>query len=140
MRTVYSAPSPTARAEVELSILYRPTHTVVRLRGDLDIATAPPLRGQLLGVPSPGVRLLILDLSGVSFCDAAGLALLINRRRRATLLGIPFRLIPSPQVTRLLRITGLAPSLASYPATRAASHRTSARSRQDVIDDERRFC
>jgi anti-anti-sigma factor len=59
-------------------------------------------------VLSPGVRLLIIDLSGVSFCDVAGLAVLIGTQRRATARGIAVRLAaPHPQVAKLLRITGL---------------------------------
>jgi anti-anti-sigma factor len=115
MRTVYTAPGRTTCAEVEVSILQRPTYTVVRLRGDIDIATAPAVRARLLGVPRFGVRLLILDLSEVSFCDAAGLGVLISIKRRATLLGITLRLTdPSFQVAKLLRINGLDRSLAIY--------------------------
>jgi anti-anti-sigma factor len=115
MRTVYTAPGRTACAEVEVSILQRLTYTVVRLRGDIDIATAPAVRVRLLGVPRFGVRLLILDLSEVSFCDAAGLGVLISTKRRATLLGITLRLTnPSLQVAKLLRINGLDRSLAIY--------------------------
>ena len=54
------------------------------------------------------MRLLIIDLSGVSFCDVAGLAVLIGTQRRAIARGIVVRLAaPRPQVLKLLRITGL---------------------------------
>jgi anti-anti-sigma factor len=54
------------------------------------------------------VQLLIIDLSGMSFCDVAGLAVLIGTQRRATARGIVVRLAaPRPQVLKLLRITGL---------------------------------
>jgi anti-anti-sigma factor len=44
----------------------------------------------------------------VSFCDVAGLAVLIGTQRRATARGIIVRLAaPRPQVAKLLRITGL---------------------------------
>lgn len=57
---------------------------------------------------STGVRLLIIDLAGVSFCDVSGLAVLIGTQRRATARGITVRLAaPRPQVAKLLRITGL---------------------------------
>jgi hypothetical protein len=35
------------RTGVGLSILHRPTHTIVRLGGDIDIGTAPALRDRL---------------------------------------------------------------------------------------------
>jgi anti-anti-sigma factor len=95
-------------AQTSLSVLSRPACTIARLEGELDIATVPELRERLLGVLSPGVRLLIIDLSGVSFCDVAGLAVLIGTQRRATECGIVVRLAaPRPQVVKLLRITGL---------------------------------
>jgi anti-anti-sigma factor len=95
-------------AEAGLSVLSRAAFTIARLEGDLDIATAPALRERLLGVLGPGVRLLIIDLSGVSFCDAAGLAVLIGAQRRTIARGIVVRLAaPRPQLAKLLRITGL---------------------------------
>ena len=54
----------------------------------------------------PGMRLLVIDLSGVSFCDVSALAVLVATQRRAGRLGITVRLsAPRPQVTRLLRVT-----------------------------------
>jgi len=96
------------QAEMSLSVLSRPAVTIARLEGELDIATTPALRERLLSVFSPGVRLLIIDLSGVSFGDVSALAVLVATQRRARRLGITVRLAaPRPQVSRLLRITGL---------------------------------
>jgi anti-anti-sigma factor len=93
---------------VGLSVLRRPTHTIARLRGDLDVATAPALRERLAALLRPDMRLLILDLSEVGFCDAAGLAVLIGTQRRATPLDIALRLAaPRPQVAKVLHATGL---------------------------------
>lgn len=100
-------PAP-VQAEASLSVFSRPAFTIVRLAGDLDIATTRAVREQLLTAFSPGIRLLIVDLSGVSFCDASVLAALIGTQRRARELGIIVRLAaPRPQVAKLLRITGL---------------------------------
>jgi anti-sigma B factor antagonist len=96
------------QADAKLSVFSRPAFTIVRLAGDLDVATTPALRERLLTAFSPGIRLLIIDLSGVSFCDVSALAALIGMQRRARGLGITVRLAaPRPQVARLLRITGL---------------------------------
>jgi anti-anti-sigma factor len=95
-------------AEASLSVLSQPSFTIARLQGELDIATVPPLRERLLGVFSSGMRLLIIDLSGVSFCDVTALAALISTQHRARERGITFRLAaPRPQMAKLLRITGL---------------------------------
>jgi anti-sigma B factor antagonist len=89
---------------------------VVRLRAALDVAGAPALRERLIGLLHPGMRLLVLDLSRVPSCDAAGLAVLVGTQRRARLLGIVVRLAaPSLPVATLLRLTGLERNLTICP-------------------------
>ncbi|HEU5158809.1 MAG TPA: STAS domain-containing protein [Streptosporangiaceae bacterium] len=98
--------------EVGLSVLRRPAHTIARLSGELDVATAPALRERLAALLRLRMPLLVLDLSGVSFCDAAGLAVLIGAQRRATPLGTTLRLVaPRSQVAKVLHVTGLDRSL-----------------------------
>jgi anti-anti-sigma factor len=79
-------------------------------RGDLDIATIPALRERLLSIFRPGMRLLIIDLSGVSFCDVSALAMLDGAQRHSTWLGITVRRAAPPQTAKLLRVTGLVQS------------------------------
>ncbi len=82
--------------------------TIAELTGELDIASAPALREQLLSLLRPGSSRLYVDLSKVSFCDASGLAVLVGISRRARLLGGFLRLAAvSPQADRVLHITGL---------------------------------
>jgi anti-anti-sigma factor len=96
--------------------------TVAELAGDLDIASASALREQFLGLLRPGSGRLVIDLSKVSFCDASGLAVLVNTARRASLLGGFLRLAAvSPQVGRVLQLTGLHRSLAIFPTVQAAA-------------------
>jgi anti-sigma B factor antagonist len=109
MTAVDAARGPAqVQAEMSLSVLSRPAVTIARLEGELDIATTPALRERLLSVFSPGVRLLIIDLSDVSFCDVSALAVLVGAQRRARGLGIIVRLVaPRSQMAKLLRVTGL---------------------------------
>jgi anti-anti-sigma factor len=82
--------------------------TIIRLRGDLGFDAAPALRERLIDVLHHGTDLLVLDLSHVSTCDPAGLAVLIGTQRRARLLGITMRLAaPSLPVNKVLGATGL---------------------------------
>jgi anti-sigma B factor antagonist len=95
--------------------------TVVRLAGALDAAAASALRERLTGLLHPGLRLLVLDLSRVSSCDSAGLAVLIGAERRARVLGIAMRLAaPSDPVAKLLHRTGLDRNLTICPDLRGA--------------------
>ena len=96
--------------------------TIAELTGELDVASAPALRDQLLSLLRPGSSRLVVDLSKVSFCDASGLAVLINTRRRAGLLGGFLRLAAvSPQVGRVLNISGLHRHLSHFPTVQAAA-------------------
>jgi anti-anti-sigma factor len=79
---------------------------VVIFIGDLDVATAPALHAQLgrtaAGDPAPH---LLVDLSGVTFMDCAGLRPLLAARNR-TGAAVSLR-NPAPPVLRLLRLLGL---------------------------------
>jgi anti-anti-sigma factor len=97
-----------APVEASMTVFSRPGCNIAMLVGALDIATIPALRERLLGVLGLAARLLIIDLSGVSFCDVAGLAMLIGTQRYAGGQGITIRLAaPRPQMSKLLRTTGL---------------------------------
>ncbi|WP_406123658.1 STAS domain-containing protein [Streptomyces canus] len=59
------------------------------------------------GLLSRGVRFVVLDLSAVSFCDSAGLNVLIGAWRQADAGGVVLALacVPEP-VRRILQMTG----------------------------------
>ncbi len=95
---------------------WHPRRTIIALHGDLNIAAVPALRGQLRHALHHSRRVLVLDLSDVDSCDTAGLATLIGAQRRAKMLGVTLRLnAPRPQITELLRTTGLDHSLTIEP-------------------------
>jgi anti-anti-sigma factor len=95
--------------------------TIAQLSGEVDIASVPALREQLLRLLRPGSSRLVIDLSEVSFCDASGLAVLVSTGRRARLLGGFLRLAAvSPQVGRVLNLAGLLRSFAIFPTVQAA--------------------
>jgi anti-anti-sigma factor len=98
----------TVNPSLDISIRTVGGMTIAELAGELDIASAPALREQLLGLLRPGSSRLVIDLSKVSLCDASGLAVLVGIGRRARLLGGFLRLAAvSPQADRVLHITGL---------------------------------
>jgi anti-sigma B factor antagonist len=96
-------------------------YTVATISGDLDIAGVPALREQLLGALGPHASRMIIDLSGVTFCDASGLAVLVGVGRRARLLDGVLRLAaPALPVARVLRLTGLDLHFRIFATLRAA--------------------
>jgi anti-sigma B factor antagonist len=75
------------------------------------------LRERLFGLLRRASELVILDLSGVPFCDASGLGMLVGSHRHATMLGVTLRLTAlRPRVARLVYINGMDRVLSIYPA------------------------
>ena len=96
--------------------------TTVVACGEVALATAPLLRDELLLRLEPGAQIR-LHLGGVSFMDSSGVHVLLASRRRADLLGADFGVVePSPQVRRLLQISGVTKLLvaAAEPSGAAA--------------------
>ncbi|MEV8599522.1 anti-sigma factor antagonist [Streptomyces griseoviridis] len=104
-------------------------HTVLELRGDIDIAAAAEISPYLDRVTSrPDVR-LVIDLGGVDFFDCSGLRLLYRARSRVLDQDGELRLVCAhPLTLRVLRITGLARLLPPYPTLDAALERPGATS------------
>ncbi|WUH99937.1 STAS domain-containing protein [Spirillospora sp. NBC_00431] len=92
-------------------------HTVIAISGELDIASIPSLRERLyVALRDPGMY-VIIDLSGVTSCDASGLAMLVGARRRMEAKGTALILArPRPQTAGLLRATGLLHAFAVRPS------------------------
>lgn len=81
--------------------------TLVVLRGDLDMATAPELRECLVKVIDEGAR-VVIDLEAVGFLDSAGLGILVGGLKRARTRGGDLELVStSHDVLKPLEITGL---------------------------------
>jgi anti-sigma B factor antagonist len=96
---------------VELAIIEdaSPGRTIVKLSGELDIASAPELSERLLAILSRRTPShLILDLSKLQFIDSSGIAVFVNTERRASLLGCTLALVaPQAPVSRVLQVCGL---------------------------------
>ena len=85
----------------------RDAATLVVLRGDLDLATAPELRECLVGVIEEGAR-IVIDLESVTFLDSAGLGILVGGLKRARTYGGELELVcSSSAVLKPIEITGL---------------------------------
>jgi anti-anti-sigma factor len=95
---------------------------VITLIGDLDISTAMALKSRIVrvGGDEAGRRILI-DMSGLDFCDAYGLGVLRGVRNRCTERRGWLRLAGAKrQIRRLLDITDLTDVLPCYPGVQQA--------------------
>ncbi|MBT2365734.1 STAS domain-containing protein [Streptomyces sp. ISL-10] len=80
---------------------------VVRVSGEMDYVTVPFFWERFLEALAGRDRFLVLDLSGVSFCDSAGLNVLLRAGRHARVSGVELVLACVPQhLRRILGMTG----------------------------------
>ena len=81
---------------------------VVGVGGDLDLATAPELRDELLRVVGEGCSELVVDLSEVTFIDSTALGVLSESSKRLRRLGGHMAVAcPDVNLTKIFLITGL---------------------------------
>ena len=82
---------------------------MLSVAGEIDLYTAPRLHGELVTVLAGDepVR-LVVDMSGVEFCDSTGMNVLLAAHRRAREHGGDLELTaPRPAVRKILQVTGL---------------------------------
>jgi anti-sigma B factor antagonist len=85
---------------------------VIRLDGELDIATAPLLRSALEEATSGEAQAVVLDLDELRFMDSTGLRIVLWGRERCAAQGQQFAVTAgSSQVSRLLSVSGVGEQL-----------------------------
>jgi anti-anti-sigma factor len=88
----------------QVSLDDRGSLVVVRVRGEVDTATAPQM-GQAIDAQLARRRRVVLDLSEVEFMDLHGLAVLMRASRRTRVEGGSFAVDrPAPCVLRLFEL------------------------------------
>jgi anti-sigma B factor antagonist len=81
----------------------------MRVTGEVDVATAAPLRQELAVHMGSHQRDLVLDVSGVTFMDSTGLGVLVRAVRQVRERGGRMELVSDEDpVMDLLRLTALA--------------------------------
>ncbi len=76
--------------------------------GEIDLATSPGLRDALALLSDGQHRTVVLDLSGVSFLDSAGLSVLVAFHKRFRELGGELRIVVTDRrVTKVVELVGL---------------------------------
>ena len=99
-----------ALGEIDVDVVVDTGTTVVAFGGEIDLVTAPTVRVTLgEQVDRDSLRLLVIDLSEVSFLDSTGIAAIAFAIRLSSDRGVAIRLCcVQPHVRRVLEITGLA--------------------------------
>jgi len=81
---------------------------VVSASGEIDVATAPPLRDRLQALTTAGRSTIVVDLLGVTFLDSTALGVLVGALKRCRETGGDLPLvITEPRILKVFEITGL---------------------------------
>lgn len=95
----------------------------VTVAGDLDLQSVPALREALLRATQRTPEVLLVDLTGVPFCDSTGMGVLATAAKRMTALG--GRLVLSgvqPLPRRVFDLTGLSSAVEVHPVEAGDLH------------------
>jgi anti-sigma B factor antagonist len=97
-----------APGSLQIRVSREGSRAVAELAGELDAATAPQLREEMLALVADGVRTLVLDMAGLALIDSTGLGVLVGVLKRVLQHGGELQLqAPRQAVRKVLDITGL---------------------------------
>jgi len=92
-----------------------PSGPVLVLTGAIDAFTAPTAHDAIEHLTLRAGDQLVVDLSGLLFCDSSGIATLIAARERALTMGAAIALAGVPRhLTRILGLLGLGGVFPTY--------------------------
>jgi anti-sigma B factor antagonist len=89
---------------------------VVSVTGELELATAPRLRQQIVSLIGAGRSHLVIDLGGVDFIDSVGLGVVVGALKRCRTHGGDLVVVGAePRVRSLFEITRLDEIIEMHP-------------------------
>jgi anti-sigma B factor antagonist len=103
--------------QLQIALRREEARVVVALDGELDMASAPLLQGAIDDAQLDADTMLVLDLQSLQFIDSTGLRAILALRERCRERDQQFAITRgSPQVQRLLDITGVSEHLPTLAA------------------------
>ena len=83
-------------------------HSVVDVKGEIDVYTAPKLREKLIELVSEGSHNVVVNLEGVDFLDSTGLGVLVGALKRVKAHDGSLSLVcTQDKILKIFKITGL---------------------------------
>lgn len=107
--------------DLRIEVSRRDDWSVVEVGGEIDVATAPRLREQLIALVNAQQHRIVVSLEAVDFIDSTGLGVLISGLKRVRTHGGDFALVcTEPRILKVFEITGLLAVFAVHPSIDAA--------------------
>jgi anti-anti-sigma factor len=97
-------------------------YRILVLVGEIDLSVGDELLAQITGLLRGGEVPLLIDMTGVRFCDSTGLNVAVEVKRHADATGCVIAFFGlSERVANLFRITGVDRLVATYPTLHEAA-------------------
>jgi anti-sigma B factor antagonist len=94
--------------DLGLEVSERDEWSVIAVSGEVDVATAPRLREQLVDLVNHGHHRIVVSLEGVEFLDSTGLGVLVGALKRVRTYDGDLALVcTEPRILKVFEITGL---------------------------------
>jgi anti-anti-sigma factor len=89
-------------------------HGVVTVPAEVDVTNSAEVREALLAAASQGLPILIIDMSGTTFCDSTGVQAIVAAHQQAAANGTGVRLV-APAALHILTVVGVDQLIPIYP-------------------------
>ena len=107
--------------DLSLDVTERDGYSVLSVRGEVDVYTAPKFRERLIELVSDGKYEIIVDLEGVDFLDSTGLGVLVGGLKRLrSHEGDLLLVCTQSRILKVFEITGLTKVFSIYESVDAA--------------------
>jgi anti-sigma B factor antagonist len=108
--------------ELGLDVRKEGSNSVIDVKGEIDVYTAPKLREKLIELVSEGSYDVIVNLEGVDFLDSTGLGVLVGALKRVKAHDGSLSLVcTQDKILKIFKITGLTKVFPIHDSVEAAS-------------------
>ena len=108
--------------DLGLEVTERNGYSVLSVRGEVDVYTAPKFRERLIEMVSEGKHQIIVDLEGVDFLDSTGLGVLVGGLKRLRSHNGDLLLVcTQSRILKVFEITGLTKVFSIHDSVEAAT-------------------
>jgi len=107
--------------DLDVETTSRGNATILTLRGEIDVYTAPRLRQAIVDVVDGGAQHVVLDMEKVEFLDSTGLGVMVEGLKRITgRAGTLSVVATQDKILKIFDITGLNKAFGMYGSVEEA--------------------
>src|SRR5436190_4660933 len=94
--------------DLDVETTQRGDASILTLRGEIDVYTAPRLRQSIVDLVDGGSRRIVVDMEKVDFLDSTGLGVLVEGLKRVRTRGGDLSIVVTQdKILKIFEITGL---------------------------------